>query len=247
MHTYIHTYVYTYIPNYIHTYTHTHTHIYIYTYIYIHTYIHTYIQTDRQTNTHIHTYIHTEGYYITRGNAQIDAPQYYRKWNHPAKAIELKEKCEEREYTVEVYMGGSKSSSSVDSGIAIFMNKHLTFQLKYKVAERCSNNQVDQLAIAKALEEIQNLSYLQGNQRSAAIHTDSKITLDAIANPRNHKNLVEQIRDAIRWLENDNWTIHFAWVKAHNDTYRNELADQLGNEAARGSEQILPIVRKCWT
>jgi len=35
-------------------------------------------------------------YYMTRGNAQIDAPKYYRKWTDPAKAIELKEKCEER-------------------------------------------------------------------------------------------------------------------------------------------------------
>ena len=50
---------------------------------------------------------------------------------------------------------------------------------------------VDQLAVAKALEKIQNLSYLQGNQLSLAIHTDSKITLDAIVNPRNHQNLVE--------------------------------------------------------
>jgi len=78
------------------------------------------------------------------------------------------------------------------------VNKHLTFQLQYKLAERCSNNQAEQLAIAKALEEIQNLSYVQVNQRSAAIHTDSKITLDEIANPRNHQNLVEQIRDSIR-------------------------------------------------
>ena len=63
-----------------------------------------------------------KGYYITRGNTQIDAPKYYRKWTHPAKGIELKEKCEEREYTVEVYTDGSKSSSGVGSGIAIFMN-----------------------------------------------------------------------------------------------------------------------------
>ena len=94
------------------------------------------------------------------------------------------------------------------------MNKHLTFKLKYKLVERCSNNQAEQLAIAKALEEIQNLRYLQGNQRSVAIHTDSKITWVAIAKPKNHQNLVEQIRDAIRRLEKGNWTIHFTWVKA---------------------------------
>ena len=142
-----------------------------------------------------------KGYCITSGNAQIDVPKCYRKWTHPAKAIELKEKCEEREYMIEVYMDGSKSSSDVGSGTAVFTNKHLTFHLKYKLVERCSNNQAQQLAIAKTLEKIQDLGHLQGNHRSVAIHTDSKITLEAIAKPRNHQNLVEQIRDKIRWLE----------------------------------------------
>jgi ribonuclease HI len=137
---------------------------------------------------------------------------------------------------IEVYTDGSKSTSGVGSGIAIFINKHLTFQLKYNVAERCSNNQAEQLAIAKVLEKIQDLSHLQENHRSVAIHTDSRTTLDAIANPRKHQSLVEQIRDEIRRLENDNWTIHFTWVKAHNDNYGNELADQLAKEAASSNE-----------
>jgi hypothetical protein len=54
-------------------------------------------------------------------------------------------------------------------------------------------------------------------------------------NLRNHQNLVEQIRKEIRQLENDNWTIHFTWVKAHNN-YRNELADQLVKEATTSRE-----------
>jgi ribonuclease HI len=150
-----------------------------------------------------------EVYHITRGSAQIDEPRHYRDWTHPAKAINLKEKCKERDYTIDVYTDGSKSPNGVGSGIAIFMNKYLMFQLRYKLAERCSNNQAEQLAILKALEKIKDLNHLQGNQRSAAIHTDSKITLDAIATPRNHQNLVEQIREEVRRLENDNWTIHF--------------------------------------
>ena len=113
---------------------------------------------------------------------------------HPAEAIEIKENNERRKYMIEVYMDGSKSASGVDSWITIFINKHLTFRLKCKLVERCSNNQAEQLAIAKALEKIQDLNHLQGNQRWVAIHTDSRITLDAIANPRNHQSLVEQIR-----------------------------------------------------
>jgi ribonuclease HI len=65
------------------------------------------------------------------------------------------------------------------------------------LAEKCSNNQVEQLAIAKALGKVRNLHQLQNNQRTLAIHTDSRITLEAIANPRNHHNLVELIREEI--------------------------------------------------
>ena len=135
-----------------------------------------------------------------------------------------------------MYTDGGKNPSGVGAGIAIFKNKHLMLQLRYKMAERCSNNQAEQLAIDKALEKIKDLSHLQDNQRTAAIHTDSKITLDATANLRNHQNLVEQLREEIRRLEKDNWTIHFTWVKAHNNIYGNELADQLAKEATTSRE-----------
>jgi ribonuclease HI len=116
-----------------------------------------------------------------------DESKGYRKWSHPAEAIEIKEKCEGKEYKVEDYMDGSESANGVGSGIAIFIDKHPTYQLKYKLTERFSNNQAEQFAIAKALEKMKDLYHLQGNQRSLCIHTDSRITLDAIANPRTIK------------------------------------------------------------
>jgi hypothetical protein len=42
---------------------------------------------------------HAKCYYITRGNAHNglhDAPKYYRKWSHPAEAVEIKDTCEGR-------------------------------------------------------------------------------------------------------------------------------------------------------
>jgi len=84
---------------------------------------------------------------------------------------------------------------------------------------------------------------MQGNQRSVAIHTDSRISLDAIPNPSNHQNLVEQIREEIRRLENDNWIIHFAWVKAQDNNYWNELADSLAKEAACGSDEDIAYIK----
>ena len=44
--------------------------------------------------------------------------------------------------------------------------------------------------------------------------------------------MVQQIREGVRRLEKDNWTIHFTWVKAHNGKVGNELADQLAKKAA---------------
>ena len=117
-----------------------------------------------------------------------DAPKHYGKWNHPADVIELEEKCGRREYMIQIYTDGSKSPSGVGSAIAIFVNKHLTLQLTYKLAEHCSNNQAEQFPIVKALENLQNYGHLREGQRSAVIHTDSKITLEATAIPRNHHN-----------------------------------------------------------
>jgi len=117
------------------------------------------------------------------------------------------------------------------------VNKQLQLRLTYKLAEQCSNNQAEQYAIVKALENLQNYSHLKEEQRSVAVHTDSIITLDATANPRNHHDLVEQIREGVRRLEKDKWTIHFTWVKAHNGNVGNELADQLAKKAAISAEE----------
>jgi len=72
----------------------------------------------------------------------------------------------------------------------------------------------------------------QRSHRTAAIHADSRITLEAIANTRNHQSLFESIRKGIRTLEVDEWIVHFTWVKAHDNNPGNELADLLAKEAA---------------
>jgi hypothetical protein len=48
-----------------------------------------------------------------------DAPKDYRRWSHPAEAVELKNKCDDTNYTVEIYTDGSENEKGVGSGIAI--------------------------------------------------------------------------------------------------------------------------------
>jgi hypothetical protein len=98
-------------------------------------------------------------YHSTRGNTkseQYDAPIHYCQWNHPATTLEMIEKRDGQEYTVEIYTDGSSNSEGVGSGIVIFENNQLSLQLRYRLADECSSNQGEQMAIVKALEKLRD-------------------------------------------------------------------------------------------
>lgn len=147
--------------------------------------------------------------------------------------MEITETQERTDYTLVIYTDGSKGDSGVGAGIVIFMEDSLTHQIQYKLHDRCSNNQAEQIAILKALETIESLENLHITQKRALIYTDSRITLDSLKNSRNHNNIIENIRQQMRILNNHNWTIHYSWVKAHVGNFGNELADNLAKAATR--------------
>jgi hypothetical protein len=76
------------------------------------------------------------------------------------------------------------------------------------------------------------------------IFTDSKITMDLLKNSFNHSSTIESIRDKIKRLRGQNWTVHFRWGKAHNGIQGNELVDQLAKEAAEDEEGITVFRKK---
>ena len=82
-----------------------------------------------------------------------DAPLSYSSWPHLAKAIELHNKRDDTQYKMEIYTDGLKNEKGVGSGEAIFADGILTHQLRYKLAEKCSNNQAEQHAMVKALKK----------------------------------------------------------------------------------------------
>jgi ribonuclease HI len=57
--------------------------------------------------------------------------------------------------TIQIYTDGYRNEQGVGAGVAIFSGKELVTKLKYKLDNRCSNNQAEQLAIAKALEALE--------------------------------------------------------------------------------------------
>ena len=95
------------------------------------------------------------------------------------------------------------------------------------------NNQAEQLAIFKPLENIQNMDT---NDKTVQICTDSRIALESLKNRKSHKHLVENIKRKVIELERQNWKIEFSWIKAHAGHQGNELADELAKEAATNSD-----------
>jgi len=95
-------------------------------------------------------------YEITkRKGLQCDRAMEVKTWIHPAKYVNIIEGQEERTHSIYAYTDGSKNDVGVGSGIAIFSDNSLTTCLKYRLNERCSNNQAERFAILKALEYIQ--------------------------------------------------------------------------------------------
>jgi len=52
-------------------------------------------------------------------------------------------------------MMGAKTGKGVGSGVALYIGTNLALQEKFKLDDRCSNNQAEHLAITKALEALE--------------------------------------------------------------------------------------------
>ena len=87
-----------------------------------------------------------------------DPLEYYKpvnisEWLHPADRLEICEANNEK-YEIEAFTDGSNINGKVGAAVAIFRNKTEVQQLKFKLHDKCSNNQAEQMAILQALIEI---------------------------------------------------------------------------------------------
>jgi ribonuclease HI len=103
-----------------------------------------------------------------------------------------------------------------------------TESLKYRLNNKCTTNQVEQLAILKSLEYIGNT---RTTDKTVTIHTDSQRTIDSLLN-NIHTHLIDNIRRKVTELTQAEWKIQICWVKAHAGLQGNELADTLAKRAA---------------
>ena len=133
------------------------------------------------------------------------------------------------------------------SGVAVFTGRVLTEQLKFKVYNRCSNNQVEQLAIVKALGVIEKQQVNHNEHRTAVIYTDRKLNLDSLRSAKKHNHFLEEIRKRAVTLNKKNRKIEFRWVKAHAGIYGKEIVDRLAKETTQNYRVIYTRIPKSAT
>jgi hypothetical protein len=84
----------------------------------------------------------------------IDREVKFKYWQHPADEAKILEADEHKDQIIHAYTDGSKTRHGVGSGVALHIGTDLALQENFKLDNRCSNNQAEQLATTKALEAI---------------------------------------------------------------------------------------------
>jgi hypothetical protein len=108
---------------------------------------------------------------------EIDYEVQPKDWLHPADSVRITE--HQDDYAIQIFTYRSKSKHGVRAGIAIFIQSKLADQLRYTLHKRCSNNQVKQLAIVKALETTEKFHINDNILKTATVHTGSKLPFNS--------------------------------------------------------------------
>ena len=124
-----------------------------------------------------------------------------RYWPHNVEIPLIRAPTEIPHNVINIFTDGSKIGGKVGAAAVIIKDDIVIHQSKFKLHERCSNNQAEQVAILKALEQLQNLQFSIDAGKVAVVHTDSKVALDTLENRSKHSILIEKIRTEIQRLE----------------------------------------------
>ena len=146
-------------------------------------------------------------YKATHNNIEYDAPLEVRYWPHPAEIPLVRAPAEIPHNVINIFTDSSKIGGKVGAAAVIIKDNIVLHQSKYRLHERCSYNQAEQVAILKALEQIQNLQLAEYAEKTVVVNSDSTVTLGTLQNRNKHYTLEGNIRKEIKRLEDQQWTV----------------------------------------
>ena len=132
---------------------------------------------------------------MDRGGYECEQPQPAKEWPHPASRPNCSEPGEPTQYSTIIFTDGTKTDDKVGAGVAIYMDQELRKRCKYKLGGRCTNKQAEQLAILKSLDELPEIH--DQKNKTAAMYTDSQVTLDSLKNTSIHTPIISGYKEKI--------------------------------------------------
>jgi hypothetical protein len=90
----------------------------------------------------------------TKEELPFDRDTKIQHWLHPAFSMSILKEGNDEDSDLQIYTDGSKTIQGVGAGVAIFTRGTHTRSLKYRLHDRCTNNQAEQMAILKSLLHI---------------------------------------------------------------------------------------------
>jgi ribonuclease HI len=146
------------------------------------------------------------------------------------------------QYSKDIFTDESKTGEKIGAGAAIYVDQELIKPCKYKLGSSSTNDQAEQLAILKSLEELS--FFPEHKDRMLTVYTDSQVTLYSLRNNSIHAPTFADIQKKVQQLTTQNWTIHCGWIKSHTEIEGNELADRLAKQVAAEAVELKVLYEK---
>ncbi|KAH9511331.1 hypothetical protein DERF_009800 [Dermatophagoides farinae] len=125
-----------------------------------------------------------------------------------------------------IFTDGSKLDNRTGAASVFTANGQVIEQHQWRLADGCSVFQAELIAIKESISRSMQMNY-----SSISIFSDSKSSLESIANRMNCHPIVFDINKQIDILRGKNITTTLHWIKAHNNYKWNEMADELAKGA----------------
>jgi ribonuclease HI len=160
-----------------------------------------------------------------------EKPVHFTDRPHPAKRYVINEE-EEIESEIKIYTDGSKIEDKVGCAFVAYREENTVYEMKYKLASWCSNNQGEMFAILKAVNWIKTRT----KSKTVRIFSDSAISLHLLRNSKTTNDLACKVKENLKLCEQKGIRVTFEWIPSHTGNPGNDRADQLAKQATQDNK-----------